>query len=48
MIEDKELLREVWQASLPVVFNLSSTDEELTGLKPDPYYVSYTPPFYWN
>lgn len=46
MNEDRELLREIWNASLPIVFKLSPDDENHAGLRADPYYVSVpeTPP----
>ena len=38
MVEDREVLREVWEGRIPTAFNLSP-DDVTTAISPETYYV---------
>ena len=38
MVEDREVLREVWEGRIPTAFNLASEDVS-TAISPETYYV---------
>ena len=38
MVEDREVLREVWEGRIPAAFNLASEDVS-TAISPETYYV---------
>ena len=38
MVEDREVLREVWEGRIPTAFNLASEDVS-TAISPETYFV---------
>ena len=45
MVEDREVLREVWEGRIPTAFNLAS-EEVSTAISPETYYVRTYHMFY--